>query len=399
MISMENQENKNFNIFENIKASGLINILAIFTLLIILGTMYALSEIPSSTYLKDADSNLNQLSIASDMLYPLDENTARNLHPFNTNHSLLVSNNLVSYIGLDGTSEQDISIQVSQPLVSTTDDAVLISDLNGFNYYLFDNNGLKLSGRTNSPIIDAEVANNSYFGLILDEPRTKGMVRLFDNNGVHILDYQLRERLKSGFPLALEFSPNSEFLYINIINLDRANISTNIQVINLIELEINHYTNILEGESYPIIESPNNDGIVLLNSNTFFYTDLHEANARIEFNSILDSTRDSETVSFLAKLNEQDPYTLFYVNYNDFLSSSRESLDTSIEVGDNPSSLISNSRNIVVASDNGIYIVPKNSPNNAQFQELGNFEIFEMHFIEDNQLLLICSDGVRLVNI
>ena len=398
MIIMEKTQVSNINNPAD-RATKKILALAGLTIALILALLFGLYKLPADTYISNLDTNLNHLSLASDVLYPLEENNASKLHSFTNEHNLLGNNDFVSYISINGISEIDIPIETSAPFSVLSDNFALVVDLNAFNYYLFDHDGLLFRGRTEAPILLAEVSNAGHFTFILDEPDTKGMLSLFSVDGSHILDYELRERLSSGFPIDLEFTPDATKLFINIINLDSIEIITHIHTIDLEKLEFNYNNNFWSGSSLINMDASTDNYLTLANSETFIISDFRETNYKIEFSDISEFYADEFGVSIIASLNEGDAPALFFIDYEDLLSSETDSPVGPINIGDKPGAIIANAANIVVAADNGLYIVSKRNPDNTYFHELGDFDILSMVFLNDNQIMLICSDGVRAISI
>lgn len=397
----KNMRNKNSN-KANVKLfqdNSKVLLLTLFMSLFILILLALLIFLPQNLYLSDNHSKTNQLSLASDTLFNVDSSRARNMNIFADKYILELRNENLNFLSFQGEVESSYPINSDNAKLDFNDNYALVSDLNGFNYYLFSQKGLVYEGRSKEKVIYSTVSNEGYVALILDTFDSKGMVRILDPKGKHLMDYKLRERLRSGYPISLCFNPDSSKVFINIINLDGAHIQTHIHTIDLSNLNISTHLSLVTSLALPKIYSPDKNLVALVNNTSFVLSNLNNVSSKTKFNEIKDLSITQEEVYFLAKVEENDKFSVYSIKYSELLEKDDDNqpeITGPLQVGENPYLIHSGSDYTAVATDNGIYII---SNNNVFFYEMGNIEILKMNFISKNQLLLVCKDGVRLVNI
>ena len=397
----KNMRNKNSN-KANVKLfqdNSKVFLLTLFMSLFILILLALLIFLPQNLYLSDNHSKTNQLSLASDTLFNVDSSRARNMNIFADKYILELRNENLNFLSFQGEVESSYPINSDNAKLDFNDNYALVSDLNGFNYYLFSQKGLVYEGRSKEKVIYSTVSNEGYVALILDTFDSKGIVRILDPKGKHLMDYKLRERLRSGYPISLCFNPDSSKVFINIINLDGAHIQTHIHTIDLSNLNISTHLSLVRSLALPKIYSPDKNLVALVNNTSFVLSNLNNVSSKTKFNEIKDLSITQEEVYFLAKVEENDKFSVYSIKYSELLKKDDDNqpeITGPLQVGENPYLIHSGSDYTAVATDNGIYII---SNNNVFFYEMGNIEILKMNFISKNQLLLVCKDGVRLVNI
>lgn len=366
--------------------------------LILIGLLFLILFSPKEAYTKDKLNSDENLSLAGDKLMTLSPEEAKVFYPFTDEYSLLVNNDLISYLTYQGESEKTFQVHLTEPIVKVNDNYALISDYNAFNYYLFDKKGLVLEGATDSPIQSASLASNGYFAFILDSQDAKATVRLLDNNGKHIMDYKLRDKKKSGYPLSLSFNPQADKLFINVINTNTSKIKTHIHKIDLESLEINYKLDLVENELLPVTYANANNEICLLNNKNLYYTNLLDNIKKVSFTEIKNYAFSDEIIAVIARDTEAEDLALYYVNLDSKDTDSK--VTGPISLGKEPYKLAANYNKIAVASDQGVYIVSTNGYGaEPSYYEIGAANIYKLKFINANELLLVCSDGLRLITI
>ncbi len=393
--------NKNLNQskIKILQDSGKVFLLSVFMSFFILVILVLLIFLPESLYLSGKQDKTNQLSLASDTLFTIDSSRARNMSVFANRYILELRNENLNFLSFQGEVESSYSINNDNAKLEFNDKYALVSDLNGFNYYLFTEKGLVYEGRSTEKILYSAVSNKGYVALILDTYDSKGMVRVLDPNGKHILDYKLRERIRSGYPISLCFNPDSSQIFINIINLDGAHIQTHIHSIDLSTLHIETHLNLVSTLALPKIYSPDKNLVALSSDTNFVLSNLYDISSKTKFKEIKDLSLTKDEVYFLAKVEDNDEFSIFSVKYSELLdkkNGEQPKINGPLNVGETPYLVKSGSDYTAVAAKNGIYII---SNNNSFFYEMGNIEVIEMDFINKKQVLLVCKDGVRLVNI
>ena len=152
----------------------------------------------------------------------LDKLDADTLTPFADAYLLRLSPNRLSVLNLEGAEEFSFGIRAESPQVTTASDYALVYEQDGYDYYLVQPTGVIYEGRTLDPIIEAQVSNQGQAALILDAPDTRGVLRVMEKDGRHLFDYRLRDRMRSGYLITVNFAESQPYLDLSLLNTDGA---------------------------------------------------------------------------------------------------------------------------------------------------------------------------------
>jgi hypothetical protein len=123
------------------------------------------------------------------------------------------------------------SISMRKPLVKTNASELLVADEGGRQVYVFKGNNIKWEAKTNSDIINAYINESGYVTLVQEAEGYKGMVKVFDPNGVEMLHRSIAEN----FVVGAYVSPSAENLLINSINTSGITLKSKLELSRVME--------------------------------------------------------------------------------------------------------------------------------------------------------------------
>lgn len=169
--------------------------------------------------------------------------------------SIQLDNTLFSYTK-DGMSCTDskgnvlwnVTYEMQNPIVRTCKDVVAVGDYNGRKIYLC--NTTKSLGQidTTIPIRDFCVSKDGVVAAVLDDS-TVTAIYLYDMNGKQ-LAYFKTTMSKSGYPLAVDISDNSEMVALSYLQASGGTVSSNVAFYNFSSVGQNYTDNLVGGYGY-----------------------------------------------------------------------------------------------------------------------------------------------------
>lgn len=142
----------------------------------------------------------------------------------------------------------NITYEMQNPIVRTCNNVVAVGDYNGRNIYLC--NTTKSLGQidTTIPIRDFCVSENGVVAAVLDDS-TVTAIYLYDTNGKQ-LAYFKTTMSKSGYPLGISISDNSEMVAISYLQANNGTVSSNVAFYNFSSVGQNYTDNLVGGYGY-----------------------------------------------------------------------------------------------------------------------------------------------------
>jgi len=106
------------------------------------------------------------------------------------------------------------SLSMRKPMLKTNGSELLVADEGGRQVYVFKGSSIKWEAKTDSDIINAYINENGYVAIVQEAEGYRGMVKVFDPNGVEMLQRSIAEN----YVVGAYVSPSAENLLINSIN-------------------------------------------------------------------------------------------------------------------------------------------------------------------------------------
>lgn len=367
-----------------------------FCLVLFLLLLVAVS--PSSALVSKEAKEQGAVSLNTEQAFKVDAGDARQIYPYNTDHVIKLSGSLVSYLSFQGKEEISVPINCQNPFLTINGQYILVADEDGFNFYLLNAKGLVLRGKTDSPIRGAAVSETGKTAFIMDELRTKGVLRVLDEHGKHILDWRVRDRLRSGYILNMAFSADSKFIDVSQVNTDGAYLQAIMTRLDLVKATIS--SSLLQPGNglYPMIYSLPDKEVLLLNSDTVVRNQQAEVQKWLSFTSIREAACGKQGLAVLGRTRDDDPEQLYYCAYNDPGNLTKAEALTGTKVGSSPHALTAGFGKISVAADDGVYIMKENNIRDANFYSAGS-RVIRQAFLSENHLLLVCENSVQIIRV
>lgn len=392
---MDNLLNKKDDSGAELKGLALL-LTGTFTLIIFL--LFLLAVTPPSALLSGAGKERGLLTLNTEEIFPLEEGEAGNYYPYNSDHLIKVTNNLLSYVSFKGKEESSYEISCRKPQVRINQKYILVADDGGFNYYLFNQAGLVLEGKTDAPIRGMSVSASGKTAFIMDELNTKGVLRVLDENGKHILDWRIRDRLRSGYVISMSFTADSQFIDVSQVNTDGAGLQSMMTRLDLNKAEINLSVVQPGNGIYPLIYSLPDKSVLLVNGKNILKNDGGEVRQWLSFHQIYETAVSDEGIGLIAADYLELEPKFYYFTFKDQGNFGSHEHVLSLDVGREPHAPAMAFGKISVADGEGVYVLKESNIRDANFFAAGS-EVLRQQFISENHLLLICRSSVQIIRV
>lgn len=152
--------------------------------------------------------------------FDLQEALAEQYYPFTDESVIRVSDHYVTYYDYSGNTLLSFSIETAHPEVIVHEGRALVYDRNGTQYYQFNKEGMYLLGETPHPIRHATLSDRGDFALMLQDPQSRGILRVMDADGTHRMDWSFYDLKDSGYIIAMDYSAKGDAIDVSLLNTD-----------------------------------------------------------------------------------------------------------------------------------------------------------------------------------
>lgn len=164
------------------------------------------------------------------------------------NNLLIYSKDGARCMDVKGKTIWDVTYQIQSPCIAVDGETVAVAGYGEHLIYVMDESGKIGEINTNLPIRNLCVAENGYVGAVLDDNDVY-WVYIYDTAGNEITRAR-RTMEQSGYPLAIELSPNGKLLGISYLYLDANTVQSNVAFYNLGEVGQNYTDQYMSGYIY-----------------------------------------------------------------------------------------------------------------------------------------------------
>ena len=140
------------------------------------------------------------------------------------------------------------TFEMQNPIVEINKDVVAIADYNGRKIYIMNKTGELGEMETAMPIRNLCVSQDGVVAAVLDDSGVNA-IYLYSSSGDTIA-YLKTTMKKSGYPIAVAISPNSEIVAISYLYLDSGIVTSNVAFYNFGAVGQNETDNYVSGYSY-----------------------------------------------------------------------------------------------------------------------------------------------------
>ena len=164
------------------------------------------------------------------------------------NNLLIYNKDGIRCMDAKGNTIWDITYQIQEPCVSVDGGTVAVAGYGDHLIYMMDESGRIGEINTNLPIRNLCVAEAGYVGAVLDDNNVY-WIYIYDVSGEEITRARTSME-QSGYPMAIELSPNGKLLGVSYLYLDAGTVQNNVAFYNLGEVGQNYTDQYMSGYIY-----------------------------------------------------------------------------------------------------------------------------------------------------
>jgi hypothetical protein len=155
---------------------------------------------------------------ANDVGFLCDFNEAVDMVPF-LDGVVRVSSDSVSRLDAEGKTLWTSPIEMQTPVGNATEGRLVVHDVGGFTFAVFDADGLAWSGKTDGHIDAVTASASGHIVVLSDEPGYKGIVGVYDTTGSLLFQWMSSE---TGYVLSAAVDPTGTRLDVSALYTDGA---------------------------------------------------------------------------------------------------------------------------------------------------------------------------------
>ncbi|MDO5733283.1 MAG: DUF5711 family protein [Eubacteriales bacterium] len=333
-----------------------------------------------------------QATPSSHQRMALVESESESIYPFAASYLLRVNTDQVSLLSNDGHEELSTAISCASPIVRSNSKYALVFDLNGHRYYLFDRNGLVYQGQCPDPISFASVSNYGHVALIMENGSTRGILRIMDPEGLHLFDYEVRERKESGYILACNFTSDGQYLDLSMFNTDGVDTFPMINRFDLLASKRSAVYSCDTDEALPLLCEGSDNQLIAIGNHSVYRLFGDQMNLWLQFADIKQALSNGDGLVLLAADSVKGEPRLVYKTFDSDLGTFGMADLNSISVGAEPSLLTCNGQYAAVVDDRLVYRVRLSDLSVEKFEQSSN--VLKLQLDEEGHLTVITKQAV-----
>lgn len=363
--------------------------LSVLCLLVMLATFSFLLLYP---LLVPGNHTLDEQIFIDNAKKPLDgfliDGNAKSIYPFVDDTLLQISPDSVEYLNMQGQSNKVVPVNLTKPSIVANHNFALVYDLEGRNYYLFDRYGLVYKANAKAPIQAVSLANDGHVALIMQGDNGKGSLRLMNQDGKHLLDYDIKDRENSGYLLSAAFSNDASYLDLSLLNTDGVKLYPIITRFSLKTLKVIVNHQIDYNGALPLILRSSANNMILLSESAAFHLVNQQFTRWFAIAELKEAQEVLRGIAILAAKTFQANLKLYYVDITD----SEPSESNSIELGNSPENLICNNSYAAVIDGQQVYRVNVSTMRSEKFRLASS--IVRIALDSQNRLIIVTENKV-----
>ena len=323
----------------------------------------------------------------------LDKIDASSLTPFGDAYVLRLNPNRLSVINLEGAEEYSFNIRSESPQVATAGDYALVFERDGYDYYLAKPQGVIYEGKTQDPIVEGQVSLDGQVALILDSPETRGVLRLMDTDGRHLLDYRLRDRLRSGQLIRANFAQDEPIVDLALLNTDGSSPRPLIHRFDIETAKLNEIYQIDANEVLPIIAQGVGGDLLAIGPQSVYRLEGDSIVPWLKAARIQSALPCQNGAAMIASESFDGVTRLYYLKFSD--SSTQLNELPSVVVGDAPQLFVTRNNYVAVVEGSVLHVVNVNTMATERV-DLGS-NIVQISLDDRGRVLVVTQDRVMRV--
>lgn len=205
----------------------------------------------------DIDTNLLKKQVSESKLNTIEINSDYNpsVYAYDKYITVLSKNKLVEYTS-DGKSIAELDVNISVPLVATSEKYMVMAEKDGQKIYLISGSNILWQNTVEGEISQVNVNRNGYVSIIIKNTTHKSVVAYFDLSGIEVFRYYI----SSTYATCTAISTNNAYLAIGEIDYSGTIIKSYVKIISaeLAQSDPKHsIVNTYESENNEIITNIN----------------------------------------------------------------------------------------------------------------------------------------------
>ena len=222
-----------FNNGKNIKRKLNKRKIAVLIIIVVVAIIIAITSIAyssSRTVRKFLDQYLFRKNVSEEKLASIGIEYDSNVTAIAYNKSIcILAENTLKQYNTSGKLENEIKLEISNPIYSVNNKYLAISQEKGSNLYLISGSNIAWEAKVDGSISKISVNKNGYVSVILDETTYKSIIITYDSKGNELF----KTYLSSTTAIDSTISQDNKYLSFAEINTSGTTIQSNIKIVSI----------------------------------------------------------------------------------------------------------------------------------------------------------------------
>lgn len=331
-------------------------------------------------------------NIVSNDGFTLIGSEAESMYSLNSNTLIKLSTGQISILDKLGQEKNTISIECDNPTLLKNNSYFLVFDLNGKSYYLFNTQGLIYQGETNEPIGFATLSSEGHVAMILNQSNTRGVLRVIDPDGIHLFDYEVRERKTSGYILSCSFSRENQYIDVAMLNTDGVEPFPMVYRFDLLASTLSNVYMCDTNDTMSLIPYSSTNDLVICGNRNIFKLVGKELTEWVSFADIKEIIANDKGLCVLASDSVKGDAKLYFLEFGQDIGNVNLNELKSVSVGASPNLKAVSSKYAIVTDNTVCYKIDLDNFN-VEDKEFST-QIVSANIDSQNLITVICKDRV-----
>ena len=218
----ENEKPKN-NILHKIKIA--IIVIIVIALIIVIA-MYITNE----DFREYIDVNIFNKQVTEDSLKVIELNSDDDPTVFAySSYIAILSKDTLNLYNSSGNSVQELSINITNPIIETSKKYIVIAEEDGNEFYVINDKNILWQGEVDGNISKIDINSNGYVSVIVSNSTYNSIVILYDSNGTELF----KTYLPSTYAMCSSVSTDNSCLAIGEIDYSGTVLKSNIRIMDI----------------------------------------------------------------------------------------------------------------------------------------------------------------------
>ena len=142
---------------------------------------------------------------------------------------VILEKNLLKYYNQDGNKENELEVNIANPVYNDNNKYLVIAEKNGKKVYLINEKNIAWQKDVDGTISQVYVNKNGYVGVIMSSTGYKTVIVLYNSNGEELF----RTNLPTTYCIDIEISNDNKYMAIAELDSSRTMIETSIKIVSI----------------------------------------------------------------------------------------------------------------------------------------------------------------------